>query len=99
MGSGKEKGGEDKKLKGDGTRSLFGEDEMEQKIEREWRSIRCPGREGKVLVMIEWDVGSEKGRILSRSLRQIDCHDPQLTRYGGMDCERNCERVIAKRER
>ena len=72
---------------------------MEQKIEREWRLIRCPGRENKVLVMIEWDVGSEKGRILSRSLRQVDCHDPRLTQFGGADCERGCERVIAKRER
>jgi len=72
---------------------------MEQKIEREWRSIRCPGREDKVLVMIEWDVASEKGRIVSRSLRQIDCHAPELTRFGGVDCERGCERVIAKRER
>ena len=72
---------------------------MEQKIEREWRSIRCPRREDKVLVMIEWGVASEKGRILSRSLRQIDCHDPQLTRFGGADCEWGCERVIEKRER
>ncbi len=72
---------------------------MEQKIEREWRSIRCPGREGKVLVMVEWGVASEKGRVLSRRLRQIDCHDPQLTRFGGADCERGCERVIAKREK
>ncbi len=72
---------------------------MEQKIEREWGSIRCPGREDKVLVMIEWAVASEKGRILSRSLRQIDCHDPQLTRFGGEDCEWGCERVIGKRER
>ena len=72
---------------------------MEQKIEREWRSIRCPGKEDKVFVMIEWDVASEKGHILSKSLRQIDCHDPQLTRFGGPDCERGCERVISKRER
>ncbi len=72
---------------------------MEQKIEREWRSIRCPGREDKVLVMIEWDVASEKGRIVSRSLRQIDCYAPELTRFGGVGCERGCERVLAKRER
>ncbi len=72
---------------------------MEQKVEREWRSIRCPGRGDKVLVMIEWGVVSEKGRILSRSLRQIDCHDSQLTRLGEGDCEWGCEKVIAKRER
>ena len=77
----------------------FEGDDMEQKIEREWRSIRCPGRENKVLVMIEWGVVSDKGRIFSRSLRQIDCHDSQLTRFGGVDCERGCERVIAKGER
>ena len=72
---------------------------MEQKIEREWKSIRCPGREDKVLVMVEWGLSSEKGRIFSRRLRQIDCHDPQLTRFGGVDCKRGCERVIAKREK
>jgi hypothetical protein len=72
---------------------------MEQKIEREWRSIRCPGREYKVHVMVEWGVASEKGRIFSRRLQQIDCHDPQLTRFGGADCEHGCERLIAKRER
>jgi len=72
---------------------------MEEKIDREWKSIRCPGREDRVLVMIEWVVISEKGRILSRSLRQIDCHSPHLTRFGGVDCERGCEKVIGKREK
>ncbi len=72
---------------------------MEQKVEREWKSIRCPGKGDKTLVMIEWGVVSERGRILSRSLRQIDCHDSQLTRFGGGDCEWGCEKVIAKRER
>jgi hypothetical protein len=72
---------------------------MEQKIEREWRPIRCPGKEDQVLVMIEWAVASEKGRILSRRLRQIDCRDPELTRFGGADCQWGCEKVIAKREK
>ncbi len=72
---------------------------MEQKVEREWRSIRCPGRGERILVMLEWDVASEKGRILSRNLRQIDCHDSQLTRFDGGDCKWGCEQVLVKRER
>lgn len=72
---------------------------MEQKIEREWKSIHCPGEKDKTLVMVEWDIISEKGRILKKSLRQIDCRHPQLTQFGGVDCEWRCEGVIGKRER
>ena len=72
---------------------------MEQKTEREWKSIRCPRGKAKTLVMVEWDIVSEKGRILKRSLRQIDCHHPPLTTFGGGDCEWGCEGVIGKRER
>ncbi len=71
---------------------------MEQQTEREWKSIRCPGRKDKTFIMIEWDILSEKGRLLKRNLRQIDCHHPQLTQWGGADCEWGCEGVIGKRE-
>ena len=59
---------------------------MEQKIEREWRSILCPEIEDRTLIMVEWNIVSEKGRILKRNLRQIDCYHPQLTKFGGTDC-------------
>ena len=49
--------------------------------------------------MVEWDIVSEKGRLLKRNLRQIDCHHPQLTQFGGEDCGWGCEGVIGKRER
>jgi hypothetical protein len=72
---------------------------LDQKIEREWRSIRCPRSEDQTSVMVEWNIVSEKGRILKRGLRQIDCHHPQLTQFGGADCQWGCERVIEKIER
>jgi hypothetical protein len=72
---------------------------LEQKIEREWKSIHCPGTKDKTLVMIEWNIVSEKSRILKKGLRQIDCHHPQLTKLGGEDCKWGCERVIGKIER
>jgi len=72
---------------------------LEQKIEREWKWIICPKGKDKTSVMVEWDIVSEKGRILKRSLRQIDCHYPLLTIFGGCDCEWGCERVIGKRVR
>jgi hypothetical protein len=49
--------------------------------------------------MVEWDIVSEKGRIVKKSLRQIDCHDPQLAQFGGADCGWGCERIIGKGER
>ncbi len=72
---------------------------MEQKIEREWRSVLCPGKEDRTLIMVEWNIVSEKGRILKRDLRQIDCYHPQLTKFGGTDCRWGCDGVIGKRER
>jgi len=72
---------------------------MEQKIEREWNSIRCPRGKDITLVMVEWNIVSEKGRILKKGLRQIDCHHPHWTQFGGGDCEWGCERVIKKIER
>ena len=46
--------------------------------------------------MIEWDILSEKGRLLEKSLRQIDCHHPPMTEFGGADCEWGCEGVIGR---
>jgi hypothetical protein len=71
---------------------------LEPKIEREWKSIRCPGEEGKTSVMVEWEIVSKEGRVLKKSLRQIDCHHPQLAQFGGADCKWGCERLIGKRE-
>jgi hypothetical protein len=72
---------------------------LERKIEREWKSIRCPAGKDKTLIMAEWDIISEKGRILKKSLRQIDCHHPPLTTFGEADCKWGCEGMIGKRER
>jgi len=79
--------------------SCGGEGIVEQKIEREWKSISCPGGKDKTWVMVEWNITSEKGHILTKSLQQIDCHHPQLSTFGGVDCKWGCEGVIGKRER
>lgn len=99
MGPGEEKGRETETLTGDPPNFPTGRDILEQKIEREWKSILCPTGKDKTLVMVEWDIVSEKGRILRRSLRQVDCHHIQLTIFGEHDCEWKCERVIRKREK
>lgn len=49
--------------------------------------------------MCEWDVLSKGGRILKRTLKQIDCHNAELSEFGGLDCKWGCEKVIGKRER
>jgi hypothetical protein len=72
---------------------------LEQKIEREWKTILCPGERDKTFIMMEWDVLSEKGRILKKSLRQIDCHHSKLTKFGGLGCDWECERIISKKEK
>lgn len=72
---------------------------MEQRIEREWRSVRCPQEEERVSLMCEWDVVYEGGRILSRTLKEIDCHHPRLTVFGGGDCGWPCEKLIVQREK
>ncbi len=72
---------------------------MEQKIERELKTIICPEGKAKTLVMCEWDIVSSEGSIFRRTLKQIDCFNPKLTEFGGTDCNWGCERVIAKRER
>jgi len=69
---------------------------MEKKIEREWKSIVCPDGKEKVIVMCEWDILSEMGRILKKTLKQIDCHNPKLTEFGGADCNWACKKAIAK---
>jgi hypothetical protein len=71
---------------------------MEQKIERKWKSIVCPDGKEKSVVMCEWDILSEEGRILKRTLKQIDCHNAKLTEFGGADCNWACRKVIAKEE-
>jgi len=71
---------------------------MEQKIEREWIFIGCPEGRENASVMCEWDIVLEKGHILRRTLRLIDCHNLQLTEFGGTDCNWGCKRLIARRE-
>jgi hypothetical protein len=73
--------------------------DLEEVREREWNSILCPEKQCRTIVMCEWDVLSKKGRILKRTLRQIDCHNVELAQFGGMDCKWGCEGVIRKRER
>ena len=71
---------------------------MEQRIEREWKSVFCPEGNERAWVMCEWDHLVEGGRILRRTLRQIDCLHPRLTEFGGKDCRWVCEKVIRKEE-
>jgi hypothetical protein len=72
---------------------------LEKVLEREWKSILCPERKCKTEVMCEWDVVLKEGRVLKRTLKQIDCHHPRLAEFGGGDCQWGCEGVIGKRER
>ncbi len=72
---------------------------MGQKIEREWKTIQCPRKGERTTVMCDWDVTSMGGRILKRTLRQIDCHDPQLGVFGESGCDWLCEQLILRREK
>jgi hypothetical protein len=72
---------------------------MTQANERQWKTISCPEGKGKARVMCEWEVVSEKGRVLKRALKQVDCLNPQLADMGGEDCHWGCERVLVKQER
>jgi hypothetical protein len=72
---------------------------MEQKLEREWKSIVCPEEKTKTFVMCEWDILSGEGRIFKRTLKQVDCHHPKLAKFGGADCNWDCEKIISKREK
>jgi hypothetical protein len=71
---------------------------MEQKLEREWKTIVCPDGKEKAMVMYEWDIHSEEGRVFKKTLRKIDCHNPKLTEFGGADCNWACKKAIAKEE-
>jgi len=48
------------------------------------------------MVMCEWDILSEMGRILKKTLKQIDCHNPKLTEFGRADCHWACKKAIGK---
>ncbi len=71
---------------------------MEQKRVREWKSIVCLDGKAQSMVMPEWDILLEKDRIVKRTLKQIDCHNPKLAEFGGTDCNWVCEKAIAKGE-
>ena len=71
----------------------------EETREGEWNAILCPERQCGTMVMCEWVVFIKEGRILKRTLRQIDCHNAELVQFGGTDCKWGCEGVIRKRER
>ena len=71
---------------------------MEQRIERQWKSIVCPDEKEESLIMCEWEIDSKEGNILKRNLKQIDCHNPRLAEFGGKDCSWRCERSIEKQE-
>jgi hypothetical protein len=71
---------------------------MEQKLEREWKTIVCPDGNEKATVMYEWDILSEEGRIFRKTLRKIDCHNPKLSEFGGADCNWACKKATAKEE-
>jgi len=85
--------------KGKKESSIETRSDLKEVREREWNSILCPERQSRTLVMCEWDVLSRGGRILKRTLKQIDCHHAGLSEFGGLDCKWGCEEVIRKRER
>jgi hypothetical protein len=72
---------------------------MEQKIEREWKSIVCPEGKKRTSIMCEWDIVSGAGHIFRRTLKQIYCQNPKLAEFGGTDCDWECEKIIAKVEK
>jgi hypothetical protein len=75
------------------------EADLKQMNEREWRAIDCPGGRGKTRIMCEWEVVSEKGRILKKRLKQIDCKNTGLSNLGGEDCQWGCEKVLFIQEK
>jgi hypothetical protein len=46
--------------------------------------------------MREWNIFSEKGNGLQRTLTLIDCPSPRLSEFGGADCNWACEKAVAK---
>lgn len=73
--------------------------EFKQTNERERRAIDCPEGRGKTRILCEWEVVTEKGRILKRRLKQLDCQNKGLSDLGGEDCQWGCEKVFLKQER
>jgi hypothetical protein len=71
---------------------------MEQKVEREWKEFLCPERKEKSVVMSEWDILSEKGQILKKTRRQMDCHNPRLAEFGGPDCRWTCDEAAVSEQ-
>ena len=69
---------------------------MENKTVREWKSIACPDGQLQSKVMVEWDILSDKGRIVQKTLRQMDCHNPRLAEFGGTDCNWACQKTLAR---
>jgi len=69
---------------------------LEQRVEREWKSVRCPHGEGRVRLMCEWKVIAVEGRILKKELTLIDCHHPPLARFGGESCGWDCMKVVSR---
>jgi len=72
---------------------------MEKRVEREWRSASCQPGKQPAWMMCEWDIVSEGGRIVRKTLRQIDCHHPLLAEFGGGDCDWKCLELLTKREK
>ena len=71
---------------------------MEQRIERQWKSIVCPDGKEKSLIICEWEIVSKGGNILKRNLKQIDCHNPRLAEFCGKDCSWRCSVGRSKSE-
>jgi hypothetical protein len=72
---------------------------MEKRVEREWRSASCQPGKQPAWMMCEWNIISEGGRILRKTLRQIDCHHPVLTEFGGGDCNWKCMELLTRMEK
>ena len=58
------------------------------------RSMKCPGEDRTVDLLVEWKV--EKGKKI---LQSVSCNDPGLVAYSGKDCEWLCLGKISGRER
>ena len=71
---------------------------LEQRVEREWKSVRCPHGEGRVRLMCEWKVIAVEGRILKKELTLIDCHHPRWSLFGGEGCQWECEQGVTRQK-
>ncbi len=72
---------------------------MDHRVEREWKTVLCPERNERTRLLCEWSTVCEKGRILQRTLKGIDCFSPMLAELGGPECRWECQGVICRRER